>query len=296
MFDRSSFDRTLYDRSSNFDAIEATLRGSGTLKTGIITKVFIDSFILSGESRMQGELKMLQTLPIVLNGDGQFIVKDLNLQLKLKSTLSGSGNILSEIGVKIPLGKISMEGTSNLQDFGDGNISDQYIQDSNNQHLLDSLEDRIQGQRVTANKQGLYLRQIMGANLAGSGKITLPMTIQMFMKTLMFGKGDLSMSNKFKILTHLPISIQGRGDLTLKRIGALNTETFELENINLKPGQTLIIDTDESNVFLDNILDVDSVTSDSVFFQLQPGDNKIIFSTDKVSNLSVNVLWQNRWL
>ena len=56
------------------------------------------------------------------------------------------------------------------------------------------------------------------------------------------------------------------------------------------------IDTDLLQVLFGSIEDVSAVTSDSVFFELNPGENEILISTDSVTTLDVTAIWQNRWL
>jgi len=72
---------------------------------------------------------------------------------------------------------------------------------------------------------------------------------------------------------------------------------LELQGLNLPPGGELIIDTDVLEVLLNGIPDVDAVTGDSEFFQLRPGANRIIFMDGETArNLSVTMVWSNRWL
>ena len=94
----------------------------------------------------------------------------------------------------------------------------------------------------------------------------------------------------------IAIGITGFGEMTLRRLSAIDESILELININLFPGEVVTIDTDLLQVLFGSIEDVSAVTSDSVFFELNPGENEILISTDSVTTLDVTAIWQNRWL
>ena len=75
---------------------------------------------------------------------------------------------------------------------------------------------------------------------------------------------------------------------------------FELTNISLKPGETIIIDTDDMDVLFNQISDVSNVTKESDFFELIPGINKLKTELNggQIYMLApkITVVWQNRWL
>jgi len=75
------------------------------------------------------------------------------------------------------------------------------------------------------------------------------------------------------------------------------SDKLELLNLNLAPGDELIIDTDVLEVLFNGVPDADFVTGDSEFFQLRPGRNRIIFMDGETAReLSVSIVWSNRWL
>ena len=75
------------------------------------------------------------------------------------------------------------------------------------------------------------------------------------------------------------------------------TEEFNLENVLLAPGDTLIIDTDVLEIQLDDENMLESWVTGGVFFQLKPGTNIIQFGTNPTTcNLQVTVIWADRYL
>ena len=84
--------------------------------------------------------------------------------------------------------------------------------------------------------------------------------------------------------------------MTLRRLSVLNENIIELIGIEFAPGDTIIIDTDLLQVLFGSKEDVSSVTSDSVFFELNPGENEITIDVDAETVLDITAVWQNRWL
>src|SRR5574344_875375 len=97
------------------------------------------------------------------------------------------------------------------------------------------------------------------------------------------------------IAFQLPIALYvgGKGEFILRRIGAFNENVIELIGIDFKPGDTITIDTDLLQVLFGPIEDVSSVTTDSEFFELNPGENEIIIDMDALSDMDVTAIWQN---
>ena len=117
-----------------------------------------------------------------------------------------------------------------------------------------------------------------------------------FMDAFTFhGFGDLLDDG---LALHLPliIKMEGIGEFILRRLGALNENVLELNGINLRPGEEVTIDTDLLSVFFGYTEDVSSVTTDSVFFELSPGENDVVIDTNTGEMMMVTVIWQNRWL
>lgn len=71
-----------------------------------------------------------------------------------------------------------------------------------------------------------------------------------------------------------------------------------VENIDMKAGDTLIIDSEHMVVTLNGVNVVDKVTDDSIFFDLKPGLNELTISPIKASSSSatIKVLWKDRWI
>jgi hypothetical protein len=261
MYNRTLYDRTLFDRSTNSDGLGAQLRGSGNIKVGLVVQVFLQPLHIVGAGGINTGAVMRQRMSADIEGESSVTVSDLRLRTRLAANLSGRGDITKNEAVfKTPLRPETIRGEGGL---------------------TDSLT---------------YLRQLMTANLGGSGNLISPIVMKTAMAAALSGGGDMSLDERFKLLLNLSGNLSGSGDMQLRRIGALNSDVLEFEGLNLQPGQTMIIDTDELNVFIDNIQDVSSVTSDSVFFQLEPGENEISFATDGETDLAATFVWQHRWL
>ena len=75
------------------------------------------------------------------------------------------------------------------------------------------------------------------------------------------------------------------------------TEEFNLENVLLAPGDTLIIDTDMLEIQMNDVNMLESWVTGGVFFQMKPGTNIIQFDTNPTAcNLQVTVIWADRYL
>lgn len=75
------------------------------------------------------------------------------------------------------------------------------------------------------------------------------------------------------------------------------TEEFNLENILLAPGDTLIIDTDLLEIQLNDENMLESWVTGGVFFQLKPGTNIIQIDTNPAAcDLYVTIIWADRYL
>lgn len=140
----------------------------------------------------------------------------------------------------------------------------------------------------------MIVRQNVVGALNGYGVIGVGVVMQSQIPMQVSGGGGI-VSN---VVLQLPLGVQmsGSGGLILNRIGARNENVLELIGINLLPGETVTIDTDLLQVLFGTREDVGAVTSDSVFFELFPGANEIVVSTDTDQILDVTAIWQNRWL
>lgn len=263
MFDRALYDRTLYDRTQgDFQNITAFIQGSGDLNVDIVVQVFLIPFVLTGNGRLESTPLAYQDIRASIAGEGKLLISDLHLLDAFSGSLSGEGNAEFEIIAKTPIDDLLFDGLGEL------------------------------------SESTLFFFQHMQTNLNGRGDLHLNLVLKMPIAVMpMFGDGEMIVDDQVSLWMPMKGSVSGFGEITFRRIGALNTDVLAFTGLNLRPGQTMIIDTEELNVFIDNILNVNSVTEDSVFFQLKPGEDSISFSTDSgVFNLTVTVVWQNRWL
>jgi hypothetical protein len=260
MFDRCSFDRNPFDRSASFNSIEATLRGFGTMKTGIVVQTYLQPWDMLGRGHISVTPTIQQRMSAALSGYGDMDIQDFILRLKIAPALNGHGTLVPGVAMQVPIGQIDLSGEGDLED------------------------------------SKMFFLQHMISSLSGHGTLTSSINLRVFMNSALSGSGDLQMDDQFKLLMPVKSSLSGYGDLILRRIGALNSDTLAFEGLNLQPGQSLTIDSDELTVFIGTFEDVSSVTSDSVFFHLQPGENEISFEADGSPNLDVTIIWNNRWL
>ncbi len=260
MFDKRGFDKSWYDRSTAIEHIDATLRGTSDLEVLVLFKTPIDTSILNGNGEISTTPIMLQSMKCDLSGDSSVEVNKFKLLQKIKSDIEGDSNIIPGVGVKVPLELNVLEGSGEIEN----------------------------------EKNKAF--QFMDTELNGIGDVNLNLILRVYINSLLSGDSSTYIDDQFKLLHPISVALEGDGEVEVTRVGALNSSTIEFTDLSLKSGQTLIIDTDELNVLIDNILDVSKVTSDSVFFQLQPGENEITFTSPNNPDLSVTIIWQNRWL
>ena len=82
-----------------------------------------------------------------------------------------------------------------------------------------------------------------------------------------------------------------------KAIEVYGVETISLPDIVLKPGQELIIDTNEMTVTIDGENAIHLLSADSDFFALMQGENTITYSDNSNKRTAgLKVMWKNRWV
>lgn len=93
------------------------------------------------------------------------------------------------------------------------------------------------------------------------------------------------------------VTLHSGFDLQLKSIRTEESEEMVLEGLNLRPGQSLVIDTDTLEIIVDDQPRVDCWVTGGGFFQFKNGENVLSFS-DNASrrNLQVTVIWADRYL
>ena len=85
--------------------------------------------------------------------------------------------------------------------------------------------------------------------------------------------------------------------LIVTRLRNYDWEEFDLEGLNLAPGETLVVDTDSLTIEVDNEVRVDCWVTGGTFFPLKPGNNILNFTDNATSrNLAVTIIWADRYL
>ena len=86
-------------------------------------------------------------------------------------------------------------------------------------------------------------------------------------------------------------------DATATAIRIANDKELALANLDFKPGDTITIDTETLDVFINDEPDVDCWVTGSDFFKLGRGVNTLTFYDDvSERDLEVTVIWADRWL
>lgn len=259
MFDKLLFNRNAFDRDVSSAAISSNITASGSIKINLVLQSPITVRPMAGISRMTCGIIMRQHMEFHVNGGGIMAIENLILGMKINPIrLSGSGHIQPFFHVRTPFkGNFTGSGTMKLD----------------NRFLL---------------------LQFMDINIGGTGKMSMDFIMHSAIPVNLEGWSDLNGS----VSLWLPIgmNIQGQGELMLRRLSALNENILELDGINLLPGESVTIDTDLLQVLFGAKEDVSSVTNDSIFFELNPGENEVTISVDSDTLLDVVAIWQNRWL
>ena len=145
------------------------------------------------------------------------------------------------------------------------------------------------------NNNKIYFIQSFAPTIPAGGTLETKFVMQTPISINLLSGGS-SLKSTVTFPMPMVMDITGFGEMTLRRLSAIDESILELININLLPGKVVTIDTDLLQVLFGSIEDVSAVTSDSVFFELNPGENEILISTDSVTTLDVTAIWQNRWL
>ena len=258
MFDKILFDRNAFDRSVSLDGLSATFLGNGDAQFKFVIRTPI-SVGLSGSGSFDPGFTVIQQLAPALSGGGDLRSNETILKMKIAGTIGGSCTFKVLPTVITPIAG-SVSGDSSM-----------------------SIDNRM------------FFYQLMRSAMTGTGVFDPKPVLSTSFGADFNGIGDMKVNT---ITFQLPISLYvgGKGEFILRRIGALNENVIELIGIDFKPGDTITIDTDLLQVLFGPIEDVSSVTTDSVFFELNPGENEIIIDIDALSDMDVTAIWQNRWL
>lgn len=94
-----------------------------------------------------------------------------------------------------------------------------------------------------------------------------------------------------------PATVTSQFDISVRNVRSDESEEMTLEGLNLRPGQTLVIDTDTMEILVDDEVRVDCWVTGGSFFQFQNGSNILSFSDNAARrNLQVTVIWADRYL
>ena len=257
MFDKLLFDRNAFDRSVSSEGLSLTMLGSGQVGLRLTVKTPIGSNP-SGDGSLTSNIRMRQNIAHTFTGNGNINAVTMILRRSTVASLSGQGALTPNFTIRTPIA-VALSGNGG----------------------------------IVINSQ-MFLTQRMQGTLSGDGAfVPRPVLWTAFAGNL-HGSGEIS--SQIRLQLPLLILQQGQGSIILRRIGALNENVIELIGINFLPGETITIDTDLLQVLFGPIEDVSSITSDSVFFELNPGENEIIVDIDSDTTMDIVAIWQNRWL
>lgn len=101
----------------------------------------------------------------------------------------------------------------------------------------------------------------------------------------------------YKRVPVTPLPIDAISGMTAQTASVFGVDILSLPQIVLKPGQELIINTDDMTVTIDGENAIDLLSDDSVFFFLAQGEDIITYS-DSSGGRKINfkILYKNRWL
>lgn len=258
MFDKILFDRNAFDRSVSSDGLSATFLGNGDAQFKFVIRTPI-SVGLSGSGSLDPGFTVIQQLAPALSGGGDLRSNEIILKMNIAGTIGGSCTF--EV---IPT-------------------------------VITQIAGSVSGDSSMSIDNRMFFCQLMRSAMTGNGVFDPKPVLSTSFGADFNGIGDMKVNT---IVFQLPIALYvgGKGEFILRRLAAFNENAIELIGIDFKPGDTITIDTDLLQVLFGPIEDVSSVTTDSVFFELNPGENEIIIDIDALSDMDVTAIWQNRWL
>lgn len=260
MFNKSLFDRSVYNRSVASDGVNIGFIAFGKMGVGMIMVTPIPTQPLIGRGDLSSGVRILIPVGTKIESSGEVNNSAVVLRQALTIGLNGSGTLNPQPTMITPIG-------SGINVGGSGTI--------------------------LPVKSFVY--QHMGGSMASDSQFTPKAVMQQLIDIILDGSSIIK-NDHIILRAPLTFDLNGRGDQILRRLGTLNEDLFQLLDINLEPGEEVTIDTDLFEVLFGYIPDVSSVTSDSVFFDLNPGGNEVTISTDTQEPLQITAIWQNRWL
>lgn len=266
MFNKTLYNRAFFDRSAVEIVGELTgnifSSGDVTLDLVVIVPIYPEAMVGSS-SLFPGVVPRIDS-GIGVESIGEMVLSEMVLKLPIGADIFGSGELEDPVAVKTPF-EVDFSGDSALS--------------SERDYVVQFIEGDI------LSEGGFVLDAVVKTAL---GVEEEPLVLA--------GSSSLE-EDGFIFSAPLEIGFDGEANVLLRRLSDLDEETLQLIGINLPPGGSIIVDTDLLSVFLNGIEDVSSVTTDSVFFELGPGDNEVSILTDEEEQtLRVTPIWQNRWL
>lgn len=260
MFDKSKFDHILFNKSVVSDSTDLPidLYTHGGFELNLIVSYPIPILSIVGSSTMNPGLTPRLHSDMSVNSVGAMSVTTFILRMEMSCDIQGYGDSFADTTVKIPFG-LSFDGSSTF--------------DSSREYVLQEMVGSISGSRGSINADLVAATDTGQTELSGNSSFNVEMLIE------------------------LPLSIDFPGSTDLHLLlSNLDEDIFQIKNLHLLPGQTIIIDTDALSVLINNVEDVSNITTDSVFFELAPTDNELTFQTIGETDMSVTAIWKNRWL
>jgi len=258
MFDKILFDQNSYDRSIDTEGIYISLSAVSniTIIPRFITPLYMDP--ITGFTEVSPGVNNIIFLEMHCFANSDFNFHEIIFSIILGGNLYGSSVSSFNLIIITPL-SLSISASS----------------------IMSIVRE--------------YIHQYISSYINATSLINIIINAKTKIDILQInGMGSIKLTPLIKISTS--IILAGSSILTLRRIGALNEEIFELNPTSILPGGEVIIDTDIMTVLIDNIENVSSVTTDSEFFELIPGDSLFTIETDTEQELGVTIIWQNRWL
>lgn len=265
MFDRSRFNQAAFNRAgSETPSFYATITSRYGVEVGPLrVRVQIGMVSLSAESALG--------------------IENLGLYTMLPETvLTGEFSVISNLTALVPLGTVRMDAQSEVSIFMGAKMP--------------------LGQTMLAAVFTLHPTLGVAVPLTG---ITHRSEFEVRPQFgVLVPAAPVTIGSEFEVAGGLWAKVPLHGmrvvsefSLQLKSVRTAESEEMVLEELNLQAGQTLIIDTDTLEIYVDDQPRVDCWVTGGSFFQFKNGDNILSFSDNAVRrNLQTTVVWSDRYL
>lgn len=260
MFNKLLFDKNAFDRSVSSETMSVAILASGKVLYHLQLVSPLPLTTAQGSGTLSPGLILRRNVGAALRGGGDIPPTEMIFRRASSANLSASGNLgIPGIAVKTPM---------SMSFAGEG---------------FAGTDDRV------------LMIHHLNLGIAGMGEIKGDYVVETPIKFVEI-KGGSAVTGRVALQIPLTFNMSGASKFDLRRVRALNESVFELIGIELRPGETVTIDTDLLQVLFGSREDVSSVSTDSTFFELTPGENDITILTNIESELDITAIWQNRWL